>query len=54
MNFKHFDITFLRRTLSLLLLKPGIVEEIRMNISIEHKQSRTIMWLIGRKLRNLR
>lgn len=48
MNFKQFDVTFLRRTLRLLLLKPGIFEEIR----IEHKQSRTIMGLIGRKLRN--
>lgn len=30
MNFKQFDVTFLRLTLRLLLLKPGIVVEIRM------------------------
>lgn len=50
MNFKQFDVTFLRRTLRLLLLKPGIVEEIRMEL----KLSRTIMGLVGRKLGNHR
>lgn len=37
MNFKQFDVTFLRRTLRLLLLKPGIVEEIRWNTTSQEQ-----------------